>query len=93
MAIEKQVGPLLAISFSDYEHGQFNPACIIGINEEGSFSRSHINTKLLMKPKEIWGRMFLISWQGPIQGGANGAMLISNLKFGGPNFLPPPPSL
>ena len=56
MAIEKQVVPLLAISFSDYEHGQFNPAYKIGINEEGSFSFSHINTKLLIKPKEIYIR-------------------------------------
>ena len=53
MAIEKQVVPLLEISFSDYEHGQWNSAYIIGIDEEGSFSGTHINTKLLMKPKEL----------------------------------------
>ena len=53
MAIEKQVVPLLEIPFCDCEHGQRNSPYIIGIDEEGSFSRIHINTKLLMKPKEL----------------------------------------
>ena len=45
MAVEKQVVPLLEISFSDYEHGQWNPTYIGGIDEEGSFYRAHINTR------------------------------------------------
>ena len=53
MAIEKQVVPLLEISFFDYEHGQWNPTYILGIDEERSFSRERINTKLLMDPKEL----------------------------------------
>ena len=38
MAVEKHVVPFLANSFSDYEHGQWNPAYIFGVDEEGSFS-------------------------------------------------------
>ena len=53
MAIEKQVVPLQEILFSDYEHDRWNPAYIIGIDEQGSFFRAHINTKLLMKQKEL----------------------------------------
>ena len=43
--IKNQVVPLLAISFSDYEHDQWNSVYKF-VGEEGSFSHAHINTKL-----------------------------------------------
>ena len=54
MAIEKLVVPLLAISFSDYEHGQWNSAYIIDRWRMLIFPRTEYEFVL-----SIFGKIFI----------------------------------